>query len=110
MNLANKIYKLRITSMTDENFCDGHCTWLDHHPDCSVPVGWLGVNNQGEIGKFRTSQFNGSMPLFAHSEKVNKELLAAAQQAILALNLATSHTVDAGDVLTNLISAVRNAT
>ena len=95
--------------MTEEKFCDSHCTWLDHHPDCTLPVGWLGVNKQGEIGKFRIAKFSGAMPLFAHGEKVNAELLAAAQRAILCLDLAKSHTVDASEVLTDLINAVRNA-
>jgi hypothetical protein len=21
-------------SMSDEKFCDSHCVWTDHHPDC----------------------------------------------------------------------------
>ncbi len=58
-----------------EKFCDSHCTWLDHHPDCTIPVGWLGVDKQGEIGKFRTSPFSGAMPLFAHKEHGAVELL-----------------------------------
>jgi len=20
----------------EERFCDGHCTWLEHHPDCPL--------------------------------------------------------------------------
>lgn len=55
-----------------EEFCDSHCNWLDHHPDCTYPVGYLGVNKQGEIGKFRTSHFNGAMPVYAHPKIANE--------------------------------------
>ncbi len=28
--------------MSDKKFCDDHCTWRDHHPDCFMgPVAWL---------------------------------------------------------------------
>ena len=23
-------------AQTDEKFCDTHCTWRDHHPDCAI--------------------------------------------------------------------------
>jgi hypothetical protein len=99
---------MKDNSFDDENFCESHCSWLDHHPNCTVPIGWLGVNKAGEIGKFRASHFGGSMPLFAHSEKVNVELLAAAKNAILALDLATAHTVNLDEVLADLRNAVRS--
>jgi hypothetical protein len=56
----------------DESFCDTHCTWHDHHPDClmaqpvQVPVAWLrhrdsclALNDAGLFGSDWT-------PLYAH--------------------------------------------
>ena len=34
-----------------EKFCDSHCVWTDHHPDCKLakdePVGYFSVNDYG---------------------------------------------------------------
>jgi hypothetical protein len=56
----------------DESFCDTHCTWHKHHPDClmaqpvQVPVAWLrqrdsclALNDAGLFG-------DGWSPLYAH--------------------------------------------
>ena len=90
--------------MSDEDFCDSYCTWLDHHPDCKIPVGYLGVNKVGEIGKFRTSQFNGSMPLFANHNSQDFEKLRSLLREALPYIQSMSVNTDKGlDGLINRI-------
>lgn len=65
-----------------EQFCDLNCTWLDHHPDCTVPVGCMGFSQDGHKNKFRTRQFGNSVPVYAHPpsyEKLKAEIDQARQ-------------------------------
>ena len=68
----------------DESFCDTHCTWLQHHPDCFMartekgpepePVAYLWQH--GETGRTRviekdqvwtaSNQWNRVGPLYLH--------------------------------------------
>lgn len=73
------------TTEAADAFCDSHCSWLDHHPDCTIPVGYLGVNKLGEIGKFRTESFSGAMPLYAHPPKQDDLRDALLEALLLAL-------------------------
>lgn len=44
------------------------------------PVGYLGLNKHGQITKFRTSQFNGSMALYEAALPVNLTMIYQVQQ------------------------------
>jgi hypothetical protein len=62
--------KILRDALAEEAFCDFHCTWRDHHPDCFMariePVAWLrqrdntlAVNDGGLFGSDWT-------PLYTH--------------------------------------------
>ena len=50
-----------------EKFCDSHCVWTDHHPDCKLakdePVGYFSVN---DYGNWEENESNNGIPLYTN--------------------------------------------
>ena len=48
-----------------EKFCDSHCVWTDHHPDCKLandePVGYFSVN---DYGNWEENESNNGIHLY----------------------------------------------
>jgi hypothetical protein len=70
----------------DESFCDTHCTWHNHHPDCALaqpePVAWI-RQRDNTLALSDGGVFGGDWtPLYAHPPQ-RKPLTDEALMALL---------------------------
>ena len=82
-----------------EKFCDTHCVWTDHHPDCDLaqpepePFGYLWPTGRHPEFRFTQQKFNGvdGTPVYTAPPQrkplTDEEIAALSEQHIFASRL-----------------------